>query len=150
MNHRYSKAILLNVLFSLVSFFCIIKKKKKKIFLPLLFSPTFSKGEESGYYYYYSFPVSCWLSGPFFHWLIVRKRTHRQTFFFLLLSSCQTMNMEKEKKIFLFLFSSAFVLFNLEEADDWGQFDNTTTMFILQMDFNLWVASRLVQYTVLR
>ena len=95
---------------SFLSFlFCIIKKRKKRrifllvffffFFFSLLCLQTFSEGEESAYYYYYSFPVSCWLSGPFFHWLIARKSRHRQTFFSSpSLSSKQPSDEHEERK----------------------------------------------------
>jgi hypothetical protein len=83
---------------------------------------TFSKEEESGYYYYSSFPVSCWLSGPFSYWLIVCNNTHRQTLFFFSKASNQAMNMSKrnrKREDFFFLFLPTLtIMLKLEEADD--------------------------------
>lgn len=47
----------------------------------------FSTREESAYYDYYSLPVSCWLSGTFSHWSMVRKsiQTEKQSFSCLVL-----------------------------------------------------------------
>lgn len=95
------------------------KTRKRRFFFFFECLQTFSKGKESGYYYYSSSLVSCWLSGPFFHWLLsfVGKR-------FLFFS--RFLKTEKNEDFFLLLLlllvhRPLTITFKLEQADDGGQ-----------------------------
>jgi hypothetical protein len=113
--------------------------EKKSFFLLL---SDISKGEECSYYYdYYSLPVSCWLSGTFFHWSIGWKsiQTNNLSFSCRLFFSLSKRWTWTRKKIF---FSPRHINYQTQSGRRWWRslwqvkIKTTTTMFILQIGFS--------------
>ena len=104
----------------------------RSFFLTAIACRHFSTREESAYYDYYSLPVSCWLSGTFSHWSMVRKsiQTEKQSFsclvlvdvFFVFLSTLskrwtwtRRMRWRGRFSLFLLLHRSFTIKFNLDD-----------------------------------